>query len=562
MTPHRPFLPLAVLALGWVALGRPDARAQTSSPDRTVLDIPDSVVIEGRARYELQTGGSKSFTYYAKAFPVERTDTLQGVAPFATLPALSSKETYPTMVRHGGVRATQVRVAAQHYGNALVSANQVADLRGWLVSADGELGGGRGHVTNAGWHRQAVSGRVRKATSWRSGYDAELSLEHGRTGIWGQTARSHRTYYRADAAFGVERTVGADHQIGIDLDFAQRGVGGPETDVSEQAVLSHVTWQRASGRFWLGMTGTGDFIHTSRSGGANGTASQIILSGEAWTRPEENFGGALGVTIYTVDHLVGDSLRTIRPSIAAWARMLDIVKFTGRLSSGVDRFGVWEAYQQDPLLSIATPVRGSFRSVDLDARGEVSITHSQVAALGLKHVIVKDYPVWVRKDTARVWSQSFPNEPFVRDQFALDYGYQGTETASITSLYGRYQGWWSRGSFDVLAIWRAHALRGRDVPHVPDWELHIIGNCPIGRGVALSPSAHAVGPRSFIAPSSPDALDRLGPYVVVDVEASAPLRWGWFVTASLHNLLNQRYEVWEGFREPGLHFQVGVRRTW
>jgi hypothetical protein len=303
-------------------------------------------------------------------------------------------------------------------------------------------------------------------------------------------------------------------------------------------------------------------VHTSRSVGKSGTGSQFVLSGQAWTRPEENFGGALGVTLYTVNYLAGDSLRTIRPSIAAWARIFDLVKFTGRLSSGVDRFGIWESYGDNPLLSLGTPVHGAFRSVDVDVNAEVSLTHSNVATLGLANLIVKDYPIWVRKDTNAVWDPRFPNDPFVPDQFALDYTYQEKEMASITSVYGRYQHWWTHGSFDLLAIWRAHALRGRPVPHVPDWECHLVTSFAAGRGIVLSPAVHAVGPRSFVLPNSLNILGRLGPYVVLDAEAAVPLKYGWQLAVSAENLLNQRYEKWEGFREPGLHLQVGVKRAW
>lgn len=535
---------------------------QQPAPERSVLDIPDSVVIEGRARYQLQTSGSKNFTYYAKAFPVERQDDPHGFTSVATLPALSSKQTYPTPVRHGAIRATQVRAVAQHYGNVLAFGNRVADLRGWLVSGDGELGGGRGHTADAGWHCEALSGRVRKVISWRTAYEGQCAFESGRTGIWGQTTPSHRTYYRADMGLGVERVIGDDHQVRLDLDFAQRGVGGPEADVGEQAFASRLTWQRASGRFWVRATGLADVVHTSRPSGKSGTGSHVVVSAEAWTRPEEDFGGALGVTVYTVDYFAGDSLRTIRPSIAAWARILDIVKFTARLSSGVDRFGVWEAYRDNPLLNLATPVRTPFRSVDIDVNGEVPITHSHVATFGMTHVVVKDYPVWVRKDTATAWSERFPNEPFVRDQFAIDYTYQGRETASITSFYGRYQHWWSGGSFNLFGVWRVHGLAGRDVPHVPGWELHFVADLPLGRGIALSPGMHAIGKRRYVRRTALDSLDTLDPYVVFDVEASVPLRQGWTFTASVQNLLDQRYQIWEGFREPGLHVQVGLKRTW
>jgi len=544
-----------------LAAGAQGALAQ-APPERAVLEIPDSVVIQGRAQYQLQTGGNKNFTYYAKAFPVDRADTRYSFASVTTLPALSSKETFPTPVRHGAVRATQIRCVAQHYGNVLVSADRVADWRGWLFSGDGELGGGRGHTSGAGWHREAISGRVRQVVTWRSAYDAQLALESGRTGIWSALNQSHRDYLKLDAGVGLERILAGDHEVRLDVDAQQRRIGGPEASVSEQAFYSRLAWQKASGRFWVSANATADVVHTSRSVGAKGFGSLITVSGEAWTRPEENFGGALGVTIYTVDYLAGDSLRTIRPSVTAWARILNLVKFTGRLTSGVDRLGIWEAYQANPMLNVATPLRMPFRSVDIDVNAETSLEHSNVVTVGLRQLVIKDYPVWVMKDTLTVWQGQFPTEPYVRDQFALDYRYTGIENASVTAFYARYQHTWKQGSIDALGIWRVHALKEQKVPYVPDWEVHLGANIPFRQSAIFSPAVHVTGPRSYVATKTVDKLAKLGTYATVDLDASIPLRRGWLLTASLRNLLNQGYERWDGFKEPGFHLQVGVRRTW
>jgi len=520
--------------------------AQQAERNRPVLEIPESIDIAGRASYQQVTEGEKVFVYFGMAFPVERTADQEGPGPGEPLPTLTSKELYPMLVRHGGARATSVEGMAQNYGNGLIGARHVADIRGWLGSADAELGGGAGHVDGADWHREMVSGRAQRAATWRTTYDGSVLVESGRTGVWGVEALSHRTYYGIGGGAGLDHAFAGDHEVRLGVDLRQRDVGDPRMNVSEQSLTSDLTWQNASGRFWLKGDVLADLVHTSRDSGTAGTSSAVAVSAEAWTRPEENFGGALGVTIYSAKYLGGDSLRTIRPSVTAWARLFNTVKFSARLTSGLERFGIWEAYQQQPMLSLDTPLRMAFHSVDIDVNGEAPIRHAHLMNIGLREQVIRDYPVWKRQAAG---------EPFV-----ADYGYAMGQTASIASFYGRYRYTWSSGSSDVLAIWRKHSLVGQRVPYVPDWEVHATTGVPLWRGITISPTAQVIGPRAAVRPVA--TLDRLGAYAVLDLEAAYPLRGGWLLTGSLFNLLNQNYERWQGVREPGFHVQLGAKRTW
>ncbi len=519
--------------------------AAQPAPDRSALEIPDSLVIPGRAVYQLVTGGSKLPTYYGKAFPRDRTDGTYGTASLTNLPMPGSKDIYPTPVKHGGIRATTIEASAQHYGNVAVVARHVMDRSGWLASGVGELGAGLGHTGGAGWHREMLDAGARRVVAWNSAYDGGLRLETGRSGVWGDDTTSHRDYHKIALAMAADRTIDGN-QLRLDVDLQQRGVGAPNLSASEQAIRVGMRWQRTNGRFWIRGRATGDFVRTARDLGDEGASSIVAVGVEAWTRPDENFGGGLGVTVYSGEYLAGDSLREIRPSLTAWVRTLDVAKFTIRLASGADRYGVFEAFDGCPMLDVSTPLRMPFRSLDFDVNGEVQLSDWNSASIGFRLDWIDDYPVWRR---------SGAGEPF-----SIHYDYVSSETASISAFYSRYRTTWRQGSLDLLAVWRSHSLAENPVPQVPDWEFHAVTALTARRGIVISPTVRLIGPRSYIM--SNDRSGTLDSYFRVDVEGSAPFRQGWYLTAAIRNLLAQKYQRWIGSNEPGFHVEIGARRTW
>jgi len=535
--------------------------ATGQAPETPVLDIPDSLVIQGRVQHELLLAGTKSNTLYDRAFPVEREDVPEQLASVNTLPAISSKETFPLFIRHGSVHATALRAAAQHFGNGSLWVGRWQDWKGFLLSSDLELGGGRGHTDNASWWRTALGTNARYMPSWRTACDGSLDIESGRTAIWDGVLSSHRNYSRGGLGLALNRGLSPDQEVSLFVEGDARRVSGPEATANEKTLASVISWQNTTGRFWIKGNVQADFTNTARPAGTDGTGSFYAVSAEAWTRPEENFGGAVGVTIYTVNYLSGDSLRTIRPSIAAWGRVRNLVKFTGRLSSGVQRFGIWEAYQANQMLNLATPLRSPFTSVDIDLNVETSVHRDNVLTFGFRQLIVDDYAVWVRKDSTVTWRRRFPTEPHTVNQFGVDYGYAGTDQASLTSFYARYQYAWREGSVDALGLIRAHSLVQQPVPYVPDWEFHLGARFPFRR-FTVAPSLHTIGTRHYIEPKTLDQIAEMDPYVLVDLEVSTALNRHWQLALLGSNLLNSRYQRWNGFNEPGIYGQIGIRRTW
>jgi hypothetical protein len=514
------------------------------------LEIPDSVVIHGRASYELLTQGAKQEAYYGHALPVERTEEAFGLESATTLPPHGSKQVYPTPIRHGGIHTSDAYGRIQHYGNASVGGRHLRDWQGYLSSGEAEFGGGYGHTDNAGWHSQRLVGRTRRIISWNSSYNADISLENGQTGVWGMTDPSRRNYHDLGVGGGGDLKLFGDNQFKLYADVHQRGVSSTTNDVSEQFLRSRVGWERASGRFWLKGQADYGLQHTERDSGVNGNTKYFSLGAEAWTRLEENFGGAVGVTIYSVESPNGDTLRKSRPSVAAWARF-GSVKFTARLSSGLDRFGIIEAYRSNSALDVATPLRMPFQGVNLHVKADMPVGRWNELSGGMHFLLIDDIPVWRR---------STQGEPFI----FLD---ENDERANIISVYGRYFFMWTRGSADALVIWRDQRLEesGKPVPFLPDWEAHLgIDYTTLYRGAKVSPSLQFIGPRSYLSVQAgeeglPVSMD---PYYLVGLEVTFPTQWRWDVSISANNLLNSRYDRWDGVRGAGIHVQLGAQRTW
>lgn len=516
--------------------------AQSPYVPQPGLDIPDSLVIPGRTTYEHVAHGVKESVYFGHAFPVDRGADTVGPASVTTLPAIASKSSYPTSVRHGDLQATRVSARAEHFGNVYAHALHVRDWNGYLASGQGELGGGRGHTSGSLWHREALNARVRRVVTWRSSYDGGLSLQSGRTGVWGMKQTSHHDYYGLGLRGGGELAVFGDHQVSVNASATQRGVSSPELDASEQHMSGRIGWQKTNGRFWLQGRAAVDMVRTDRDAGVTGTAHLMSVSGEAWTRLEENFGLAGGVTVYSIDYLEGDSLRTVRPSFSAWARIMRM-KFSARLRSSVEPFGIWEAYHNNQMLDLQTPLRMPFNNVDLDVSGEVLLSGWNTLTGGMQLLLTDDYPVWRRSASGE------------RYQLVLN------ERARLTSWYCRYQHQFFLGSIDALGIWRQHSLQQSDqpVPFVPDWELHLTLTYPTHfRGVTLSPGLEFIGPRHYFL----DTYAELDSYYLLNLDAAVPARHGWQVTVSMRNLLNQSYELYDGISGPGLHVRLGAQKYW
>ena len=528
------------------------ARAQSPEEDRAVLDIPDSLVIQGLMRYEQQTLGAKQPTYYGMAFPVLRRDGVHGITNVTTLPAISAKQTYPTPVHHGRLRVSSADITAQHYGNLTLAGRTTVDWKDILISADGSIGGGRAHLSDAAWHRETANVRARQVLDWRTAYDAQLSLNAGRTGVYDSASTgSHRTFYQVRGQCELDRTLGTDNQLRLIVDAAQRGVSGPETGPSEQVVSGHVSWEKASGRFWLTTYGHYEMVRTSRSVGTEGTATTFAGGAQAWIRPDEAFGGALGMDLYSINYMAGDSLNEIRPSVTVWARLFRRVKFTGTVSSGADRMGIYDAYTRNNMLNLSTPLKTVFNSFDLDLNAQATINDQSVLTVGAHQATLTNYPVWRRQAVGESG-----NEP---GQFILDYDWAAGEDATINSIYARYNQNWNRGSLDAFATVRMHDIGGRDVPHVPDWEGHVATHIPVSSDVLISPSLDIVGPRAYVVPGSA-AMGELGMYFAANLGVSVPVLRQWMLTLSLQNLAHQQYNCWEDVKEPGFHLQISMKR--
>ena len=539
----------AILAAGALA----PSEAQAPEEERAVLDIPDSLVIPGTVRYERQTRGRKRFAYYGPAFPIERRDEPHTAADVSTLPSAVQKRLYPTPVRHGAARIAEVEAWAQHYGNLTLGAHGAADWKGILLSGYSSLGGGRAHLSDAGWHHEQLGVAGRQLFSLQTALDGRLKIEAGRTGIYDNASTgSHRNFYQVKLDTYADHLFASDHHVRLGGEVAQRGVTGPEGSPSEQVMLLSGDWERASGRFWIGAHGRYDVVHTGRPVGDEGTATSMVIGAGAWTRLDENWGGALGVDVYSLDYLGGDSLKTLRPTIHAWARVLKWLKFAGHLTSGAERTGIWEAYHDNPMLNLATPMRTPFRSLDLDLNTEFILGSRTSLTGGLRQLLIKNYPVWRKQASTDV--------NYEVGQFVLDYGYAGDESASITALYAQYHFDWTSGSLDVLGLLRTTNLKERPVPFVPDWEGHVTSRVPMGRDMTISPGLGLYGPRSYLLPGS-SSMGELGSYAVMSVDFSMPVYRDWVATLSLNNLIHQQYERWNDVKEPGFHLQVAVRKT-
>ena len=551
-TPRNSAFLLCMALVATILLGTA-ANGQVEQGERAVLAIPDSLVIQGLMRYERQTRGNKSPTYYGMAFPVLRRDQVHRIVNVTALPEIASKQMYPTLVRHGRIRVSSADVTAQHYGNIVLAGRTTADWRGLLVSADGSIGGGRAHLSDAAWHRETANLRVRHVLDWRTAYDAQVDLDLGRTGMYDSVSiGSHRTFYQARGGVVLDRTLGSDNLVNLTLDAAQRGVSGPEDSPGEQVLFGRVSWQKASGRFWIHSYGSYELVHTSRSQGTTGTATNFAGGVKGWIRPDESYGGALGMDIYNIEHLGGDSIKAIRPSVTAWARLFRRVKFTASAASGVDRTGIYEAYGQNPMLNLNTPLHTAFRSFDLRAEAEVTLSDESSASIGLKQLTITDYPVWRR--------QTAGQSGYVTGQFVLDYGYAADNDATITEMYVQYERSWDRGSLDAFAAYRSHTLMNRKVPHVADWEGQVAGHIPVTGGVLISPSLSIIGPRVHLPAGAGTTLSELDPYAVVSLGVSVPVLRDWTATLSLKNIANQQYERWEDVREPGFHLEISMKR--
>jgi hypothetical protein len=140
----------------------------------------------------------------------------------------------------------------------------------------------------------------------------------------------------------------------------------------------------------------------------------------------------------------------------------------------------------------------------------------------------------------------------VNGTFSPEYG-----AATITKIDGDcYLRFDNANGLIASAIFMETSLdsTGSQVPYVPKWQVNGSYSRRLGAlPLTLTATVRMIGARTSAAG------DDWSPTTLLDLEGTYTIVGMFDVFASLQNVLDKRYQIWDGYRERGIYCAVGVR---
>lgn len=155
-------------------------------------------------------------------------------------------------------------------------------------------------------------------------------------------------------------------------------------------------------------------------------------------------------------------------------------------------------------------------------------------------------PIWTDPDTDGLWTiQRHRKVDFRTLSGTLEYGSLGAPLHLQASITARQIEW-----SDTTTTFK--------VPYIPTLEGSVQATVAPLPGLYLSVRGTSVGPRYTAIGSD----DELGGYVVLGAEISKRLSGPVTVYVRGENLLSQTYEIWKGYKMPGVGVYGGIEVNW
>ena len=554
-----------------VLIYAPHIQAQQSDPtdQRMRLDMPDSLVITGQGAVELQTEGNKLESAYGYALPQSREFHRPSMRGLEVLPQVGGKIALPRIVRAGRDFAADAAGLINHQGNVALEAGGRAERSGWQLAGSFGLRGGPGHRDGASHRKVVASIDAGRRLPYRTAGAVGFKLIEGMNGVWSLSDDRERSFNRIAVKIAGDGAVD-DTELHGSIEIDRRNIKDslePVGGGTENGVLIEGYGERAGRRFYVRGKASYDRTSLSRGQSSGGVTTIASVGAEALTRPEERYGGGLGVTLFSVNPFDAtsdaDSIRKPYAQAYAWARVTSWLKLTARFGGGgrVERYGLWEAYRENPFLFIDTPLKPIIHRADLDIRVDAQRGEGRHITAGFRFNLIRNYPVWDKPWAVPALDRSTAgvSDRAATPDFELTYD---EDNVSIRTGYLTIQhrvGPKVSIASKLRVFWSAYQERS-GVSYVPDFHHEVSSSMDLWENLRLMPRLTWIGRRPHA--DSQGKRVKMGSYAVMDIGAQHPMRHGLYGRLWLYNIFHTRYERWEGFVEPGLTLALGVGREW
>ena len=550
--------PFTLLLLIGSLLAVSPTYSQNEESKRDIV-LPD-VKIVGRKRFEFVLMGEKTAQVHKFKLPAHRSvGTKEPVGPDLLLD-LSPKRVMPQSQWPRGKGLLTFRSEVGSFANLHLGA-QAGRERGrtGFALTLGEHAQTAGHVDNSASRYEAIEALVAYNLPDRGDLSLRLGIEDGERELWKAPPRPEERRFRRwethlAAALPLSRDISTTFGALLGTDeIADRNSSRRAEEIVVRAYGAlDARWKgtlvRLAGTY-EGVSldqrtseGTNHFLGVEAS--AERVFDSVALRGGIRTAYADDYTTDGEYLVYPMGSLTYTSNARIQMALTFDPSAVPTT--------------LWKMHETNPFLQLdastpvqeapSVPIRTRKRPIALTLKLGAQIAEALSGALRVGYEKVEHFPVWTDADTNGTW-EVIPNREVTR------------KVASVRMTYERNPMLVLSSRFTVQQTEFSDTSQGH-VPYVPSVTGHIeVGSEP-RPGWGLSLSAQIVGPR-FVEEGSDEKSDKkLSTYVLLAAQVSKRIASHVHLFLRADNLLDQSYEVWEGYFMPRIGVYGGLKMVW
>ncbi len=525
----------------------PLSRAAEQKEDLPSLELP-SMEVYGVERIDFVITGDKRELSVGFSFPSRLEDRFRGKGAIKSrefLPKMSVTQELPTRRNKTG-RGYSEGGYFSSFAAGLAYANTF-EKAALLFNFDNVLSGG--HVDNSSYRRDDASLEVLISPSRLSDVLIKVDFYDGSSELWKTSPVIERDVRRFKIGIEPKLHKAADLEAEVFLTLNRLSDDVGDIDIGENTLEASLSFDKFIDRlrFDVDLEYAGDFLdRTGVLDAKDGDNQFFRFQATAGYSSKVGVGVKGGAALFVSDADLGESENKVYPFAQFDYEPTKEFRVYGRYAPEVKRGHFFGAYSLNQFIDpLAAPI-----SSDIKTNGEVGLEVTIGdklnfnASLGFQEE--ERFIVWedTSKVKVRLWTTSQDGtietkwasarlDLDVTERFRLSSDLLFRDTEFTSGLVG-------------------------DVPYVPDLELG--GSLSVGPYSGFNGTVSARWIDERFTSISPEKA--LGSYFLLGIEASKTIGSYIAVFVRGENLLDEEYQVWEGYDMPDLAIYGGVRGNW
>jgi|GEM_PF-6841043 len=383
------------------------------------------------------------------------------------------------------------------------------------------------------------------ASSWngRNGIVAtgSLSYSRDRRGMYGaQVASADRFSDASTVALSGLWPLGENSQADGEISYQSfqgrtDSSGGHWVDIQSRNLQIGGRWQKGWNDF--SVCAAADYRHESLREASTELAE---LQVEAWTPLAQRVNVKFRMAL---QNFISDSVSMSRfsPSAQLFYLPNDRTGLTLQLASGLHYQNYYQAALFNPFIAHSHVARPQDEAFAVTLEGEIKIGTRWLAAASLHRGWEKTYIYWQRQAAT-----GFIAQESAKDVDLLEW--------RLSTRYRLDQRLSVHASATMLAD-RLPTGQSNRLPYRSDYQLEAGTRFDLTTTLYMTAEVEWVGPRR----AEIESTRHLPSYALANMEIRQRLKNLAEIFLTINNLFNQKFEIWQGYRDPGLMIWTGAR---